>query len=90
MRQVQAIVSGRVQGVCFRAETRDVARRLGLKGYVRNRPDGTVEAVAAGDDAALRDFIDYLNQGPSLARVDKVDLSWDTDYETPDPFTVQH
>jgi len=76
MRQFRAIVSGRVQGVCFRAETVAAARRLGLRGFARNLADGTVEVVAAGPDEKLQDLVRYLHHGPSLARVDHVDLVW--------------
>ncbi|WJW76130.1 acylphosphatase [Thiohalobacter sp. IOR34] len=65
-------VSGRVQGVFFRASTRDQARRLGLTGYARNLPDGRVEVVAVGEPAALERLRDWLWQGPPAARVEDV------------------
>lgn len=71
-RAVRYIVSGRVQGVFFRASTRDQARSLGLHGWVRNLPDGRVEVVASGDDAALSSLAAWLWQGPPSARVDAV------------------
>ncbi|MBM3318409.1 MAG: acylphosphatase [Candidatus Eisenbacteria bacterium] len=76
MRQLRALVRGRVQGVCFRAETSAVARRLGLDGTVRNCSDGGVEVVAAGEDAALGQLLDFLRRGPTLARVDAVETDW--------------
>lgn len=76
MKQVRAIVLGRVQGVCFRAETMGVARRLGLRGYARNLPDGSVEVIAAGEDEALDQLVQFLHEGPSLARVERVDCDW--------------
>jgi len=63
------IVHGRVQRVNFRAAAAAEARRLGLRGRVWNRDDGAVEAVAAGDPAALDAFADWLHRGPPLARV---------------------
>ena len=66
-------VSGRVQGVGFRWWTVCEARRLGLRGTVRNRPDGTVEVHAAGPDAALLRLESRLRDGPPHARVDRVD-----------------
>jgi len=66
------IVSGRVQGVFFRASTQDMARSLGLRGWVRNCDDGRVEGVVRGDAAALEKFRDWLGQGPAQARVDHV------------------
>jgi len=69
------VVSGRVQGVFFRASTRDEALRLGLTGHARNLPDGTVEVVACGDDAALAQLGRWLELGPPLAQVSRVDRS---------------
>ncbi len=65
-------VSGRVQGVFFRASTRDRARALDLDGWVRNLPDGSVEVLARGDDAALDALREWLHRGPPLARVTEV------------------
>lgn len=63
------VVSGRVQGVCFRASARDTARTLRLTGWVRNLSDGRVEAVACGESAALEAFGRWLAHGPPHARV---------------------
>jgi acylphosphatase len=68
-RRIRLLISGRVQGVCFRAYTRDEARSLGLKGWVRNLPDGRVEAVAQGDPAKIETFESWCRHGPSHARV---------------------
>ena len=65
-------VTGRVQGVGFRWWTRGVARELGLRGSVRNCPDGSVEIHAAGDGMALALFEQRLHRGPTGARVDAV------------------
>jgi len=66
------IVSGRVQGVFFRASTRAEAERLGLSGHARNLADGSVEVVASGDAVALRELEAWLQQGPPSARVQAV------------------
>ncbi len=66
-------VRGRVQGVGFRWWTRRKASDLGLRGTVRNRPDGTVEVHAAGDLETLEAFASELELGPPMARVEKVD-----------------
>ncbi len=76
MAQFKAIVSGRVQGVCFRAETVAVARGLGLRGHARNLPDGTVEVVAAGAEGPLGQLMEFLHRGPEAARVTRVDADW--------------
>ena len=69
------IVSGRVQGVFFRASTRDQAARLGLDGQVRNCADGSVEVIASGPTAALDELALWLAHGPPLAQVDKVETT---------------
>jgi acylphosphatase len=74
-RSVRLTIRGRVQGVGYRVWATDAARALGLAGWVRNRTDGTVEAVAAGDDAAVERFIAACRTGPSLARVTAVDIA---------------
>lgn len=70
---LRAVVSGRVQGVGFRAFTHGQARELGLDGWVRNRPDGTVELVAAGPRDAVATLVDRLHEGPPSARVARVE-----------------
>jgi acylphosphatase len=65
-------VSGRVQGVFFRASTRQQASRLGLRGYARNLADGRVEVVACGSAEAVGELERWLWQGPPAARVDDV------------------
>jgi acylphosphatase len=66
------LVSGRVQGVGFRWFVVEAARRLNLAGWVRNRPDGTVEVCASGAEPAIRELESLVAQGPSGARVDAV------------------
>jgi len=73
---VQATVYGRVQGVFFRAFVAEHAHELGLAGYVRNLPQGTVEVVAEGERGKLEKLIGYLKVGPPAARVEKVVTSW--------------
>jgi acylphosphatase len=70
---VRVVVSGRVQGVWFRAWTEREAKALGLDGWVRNRRDGSVEAVIAGADEAVAAMLEALHDGPDLARVDAVE-----------------
>jgi len=70
-------VSGRVQGVFFRQSTEGRARDLGLVGWVRNLPDGRVEALAEGDPAALDLWLAFCREGPPAARVERVELRWE-------------
>lgn len=72
MRRVRAIVSGRVQGVSYRASTADTARRLGVVGWVKNRFDGTVELEAEGPDDQVAALLAWCESGPPAARVDHV------------------
>lgn len=66
------LVSGKVQGVFFRASTVRMAEQLGLRGYARNLPDGRVEVLAVGEPAALEALAGWLGQGPPLASVTQV------------------
>ena len=74
-RCIHAMVTGRVQGVFFRDNTQKQAKALNIQGWVRNKPDGTVELVAKGDDANIETLITWLHHGPEMARVDKLDLT---------------
>ena len=82
-------VTGLVQGVFFRAWTRDEARRLGVGGWVRNCPDGSVEAHLEGEAGKVERMIALLRQGPPQARVDDV-LVVDSASENLDRFDVRH
>ena len=72
--RAHVIVSGRVQGVWFRESTRQRAEELGVGGWVRNLPDGRVEALFEGDAAIVRRAIDYVREGPRHARVESVEV----------------
>lgn len=85
----RAVVTGRVQGVCFRAHTRDYARANGLLGYVRNCADGTVEVEATGEPSVLDEFLQWLHHGPPSARVSKVDTTWLADGKPFNDFSVR-
>lgn len=68
------IVTGRVQGVFFRLETRRAAERLGANGWVRNLPDGTVEALIEGERQTVEALTDWCRQGPPRSRVEAVQV----------------
>jgi len=72
MKRVRVIASGRVQGVFYRATCARLARGQGLGGYVRNLPDGRVEAVFEGPDGAVDELVAWSRRGPDLASVDDV------------------
>ncbi len=77
MVRVHLRVYGRVQGVFFRSTMRDVAKELGISGWVRNLPDGSVEAVVEGERGKVEKIIEWAHRGPPLARVEKVSVSWE-------------
>ena len=72
--QARLSISGRVQGVGYRDWAVATGQRLGLSGWVRNRTDGSVEALVVGDDEAVGKMIEVCRRGPTLARVDSVDV----------------
>lgn len=76
MERVHVWVSGLVQGVWFRASAEREAIARGLTGWVRNLPDGRVEALAEGSRPALERYVDWCRQGPPAARVDDVKVEW--------------
>ena len=73
MPAIRLVVTGRVQGVGFRAFVERQALKRGLRGWVRNRRDGTVEALAIGSDAMLAEIEEECRRGPRLSRVDRVE-----------------
>ena len=77
MKRAHVKIYGRVQGVWFRASTKEMADKLGIKGWVRNMPDGTVEAVFEGDDKSVEKMIEWCHRGPPLARVDRVEVEYE-------------
>jgi acylphosphatase len=78
MTRIHALLSGRVQGVFFRAETRDVARRNGVYGWVRNMSDGRVEAIFEGRAQDVDQVLQWCRSGPPNARVDDIHLKEET------------
>ena len=89
MDRVYLIVHGNVQGVGFRHHTRVKATELGLTGYVKNRPDGTVEIVAEGETPTVNQFLDWAKQGPPAASVRQVDIDYGTANGEFSQFTVE-
>ncbi len=71
------LISGRVQGVFFRAETMYEADKRDVKGWVRNLPDGRVETVFEGEKESVEEMIDFCHRGPQFAKVDSVEVKWE-------------
>jgi acylphosphatase len=89
MKRLHCLVSGRVQGVFFRGATQARMRELGVRGWVRNLPDGRVEALVEGDDAALEQALDFLRRGPRGAEVTGMQVRDTPDGETLGAFEIR-
>lgn len=76
--RAHAIISGRVQGVCYRMETQRAAQRNGVVGWVKNKKDGTVEAVFEGDKQDIDSVLSWCHKGPRLADVAGIDVEWES------------
>ena len=85
----QVRITGRVQGVFFRAWAAQEAQALEITGWVRNAPDGSVEAHLEGDQWAVQRLVELLHQGPPSAQVAQVDVK-DARFERADRFEIQH
>jgi len=90
MHEIMATVSGRVQGVAYRAYAQDAATALSLQGWVVNQLDGTVAVCAQGDRDTLKDFIEYLHEGSLHAHVETVSVEWGTAGEMFDDFSIRY
>jgi acylphosphatase len=88
--RAHVFVSGRVQGVFFRSQTKHNAERYDVKGWIRNLPDGRVEAVLEGDEEAVQTLIEFCKYGPSGARVTNFDLTWETYTGEFDRFKIKY
>jgi acylphosphatase len=88
--RVHAVVQGLVQGVNFRWYTQRRAAELGISGFVRNLPDGSVEVVGEGNRSSLDSLLDYLRVGPSSAIVESVDTQWSSPTGEFVRFQVKH
>lgn len=89
-KRVQLTISGHVQGVYFRANTRDRAKRLGLTGWVKNLADGDVKLVAEGEENALKELVTWCHKGPPMARVNQVEEDWKDPEDEFDSFRIKY
>ena len=90
LKRAHLLVEGRVQGVGFRAFVQSQAVRRGLKGWVTNLPDGRVESEVEGDEALVNAFIQTVRGGPSLARVQNVDVEWINPHGRESSFEIRY
>ncbi len=89
MKRVHIIISGYVQGVCFRYFTKIKARNLGLKGFVRNIPNGDVEVVAEGNDKEIDELVEFCRKGPVLSCVANLKIEYEEFKGEFNDFTVK-
>jgi acylphosphatase len=90
MNRLSIIVFGNVQGVFFRANTLSVATKLGLKGFVRNLPNGSVEIIAEGDKEKLQKLLEWSSYGPEGAKVTKTESKWEENKNEFQDFRVRY
>ncbi len=88
VKRLHLLISGRVQGVFFRANAKKMADLLQLKGWVKNLATGEVELYAIGSEEQLKKMIEWSHRGPSRAQVTKVDIIWDKNLGEYDSFEV--
>ena len=88
--RAHVIISGRVQGVCYRLETQAAAKALGVLGWVRNLYDGTVEAVFEGEKDSVDKMIDWCRKGPRMATVSNVEIQWESCTGEFEEFRIVH
>ena len=89
MKRLHLIISGRVQGVFFRYNARRQARKFHLTGWVRNNLNATVEILAEGEKKDLDSFLAWCKKGPITAKVEKVDIKWESSKGNLQRFTVE-
>ncbi len=87
--RARVVVTGRVQGVYYRAHARDKAARLGVTGWIRNLPDGSVEAVFEGNEPALRAMLEWCQRGSPQAQVTGTTVTWEPHTGAYDRFSVR-
>ena len=89
-KRVRVLIDGRVQGVCFRMETRRAAEERGVEGWVRNLPNGKVEAVFEGEDSKVQSMLQWCETGPPLARVNRVEVENETPRDEFEGFRIAY
>ena len=89
MHQVYLIISGKVQGVFYRASCQDVAVKYGLNGWVKNLPSGEVEVLVQGNKEQIEKLIEWCKKGPPQADVINVDVKWEETKEVLSSFNVK-
>ncbi len=87
---VHVVISGKVQGVWFRVNTKQKAEQLGVTGWVKNREDGRVEAIFEGEEKYVKEMLEWCQNGPPLAKVDNVDIEKNLNTDQYEDFTIKY
>lgn len=87
--RAHVLVSGKVQGVFFRQTTKRQTKNLDVKGWIRNLPDGRVEAVFEGEENAVRSLVEYCKHGPSRAKVENIEVKWENNNDEFNSFRIR-
>ena len=87
---IHVIIYGRVQGVWFRASTKQKAEQLGINGWVRNTVDGNVEAIFEGEENSVNEMLNWCHHGPPMAEVEKVEVKNQNSTNGFNCFTIKH
>ncbi len=90
MLQCIIIARGKVQGVFYRSETAKAAKALGLTGWIKNEPDGSVKITAQGSSEDLEKLVKWCHSGPPLAKVVKVEVEWEKENKNYKRFVVKY
>jgi len=90
MQRVRILVKGTVQGVFFRSNAKREAESLGLTGYAKNMPDGTVEVIAEGPKEKLDELVEFCKKGPEAAEVSKIDVKFEKASNEFESFEVRY
>ncbi len=90
MMEMQCVITGRVQGVAYRAYAQDSADLLGITGWVKNAPDGSVLLCAQGEVDLLKQFVEYLHEGSLRAEVQGVAIEWSNAQQQFTDFSIKH
>ncbi len=90
IRKVHLLIRGRVQGVFFRSYVKEKADAIGLKGHVRNLPNGVVEVIVQGEEHLIKHFVEKCYVGPKYARVDEVKVAYEKTSGGFNEFVIKH
>lgn len=90
MKEVECIISGKVQGVFFRNYIKDKAHELGLVGFVQNMPEGSVEVLIQGEEEDIETLLEHIKKGPVFSNIRNIDITWaDALQDTFTDFTIE-